>query len=174
MFVVNDILVSDALMDAPFACDLGACLGGCCVQGDSGAPLEPDELAESTWLFRSFATGYVQRPSMSSTREVHGKNGAGHFATTCVDDAECVFVTYDRGIAKCSLQQAHASGEIVSKSRFPVTCILLGSRKSGNTLRSTTSGLDLCQPGVINGERLGIQLSDVLRRPSSGDSAGVV
>ncbi len=46
MFAVENVLVSDELLDAPFACNLGACKGGCCVQGDSGAPLEPEERKE--------------------------------------------------------------------------------------------------------------------------------
>ncbi|MEO1479100.1 MAG: DUF3109 family protein, partial [Bacteroidota bacterium] len=43
MFAVDHVLVSDAVLDAPFACHLGRCLGGCCVHGDRGAPLDPDD-----------------------------------------------------------------------------------------------------------------------------------
>jgi hypothetical protein len=166
MFVVKDILVSDALMDAPFACDLGACLGGCCVQGDSGAPLELDELVEL-----DMALPFVRDRLRPEALDVIDERGAweetepGHFATTCVDDAECVFVTYDRGIAKCSLQQAHASGEISFEK--PVSCHLYPLRieKIGEHVTVNYERIGLCQPGVINGERLGIQLSDVLRQP---------
>ena len=44
MFVVDNVLISDDLVEAAFCCDLGACLGACCVQGDSGAPLEEEEI----------------------------------------------------------------------------------------------------------------------------------
>ena len=43
MFAIDDTLISDDLLEAPFACNLGACRGACCVQGDSGAPLEPED-----------------------------------------------------------------------------------------------------------------------------------
>ena len=43
MFAVNDILISDAVLDAPFVCVLGACHGHCCMQGDAGAPLRADD-----------------------------------------------------------------------------------------------------------------------------------
>ena len=46
MAAVDHVLVSDDLLDAPFACHLGSCLGGCCVHGDSGAPLDADELSK--------------------------------------------------------------------------------------------------------------------------------
>ena len=46
MFAVGPVLVSDALLDAAFACDLGACRGACCVDGERGAPLDAEELIE--------------------------------------------------------------------------------------------------------------------------------
>ena len=46
MFAIDKILVSDDVADARFGCNLGACLGGCCVEGDSGAPLAEEERAE--------------------------------------------------------------------------------------------------------------------------------
>lgn len=166
MFVVKDIIVSDALLDAPFACNLGACLGGCCVQGDSGAPLEVEELAEI-----EAALPIVRGRLRPEALQVIDERGAweetepGHYATTCVDDAECVFVTYDRGIAKCALQQAYSAGEISFEK--PVSCHLYPIRieQIGEHLTVNYERIDLCAPGVLNGERLGIQLSDVLERP---------
>src|SRR5690606_20783510 len=43
MFLINDILVSDELLEKKFCCNLAACHGACCVEGDFGAPLEPQE-----------------------------------------------------------------------------------------------------------------------------------
>ena len=46
MILIDDTLISTELFDRKFCCDLKACKGACCVEGESGAPLEPEEKAE--------------------------------------------------------------------------------------------------------------------------------
>ena len=36
---IKDTLISDDLYERKFVCDLSACKGACCIEGDSGAPL---------------------------------------------------------------------------------------------------------------------------------------
>ena len=43
---VGDVLLSSEVLTECFCCDLSACRGQCCVEGDSGAPLLPDEVME--------------------------------------------------------------------------------------------------------------------------------
>ena len=43
---VGDVLLSSEVFTECFCCDLSACRGQCCVEGDSGAPLLPDEVME--------------------------------------------------------------------------------------------------------------------------------
>src|SRR5258708_36995243 len=44
MIVIDNILVSDDVVKKQFVCDLAKCKGGCCEEGDAGAPLEDGEL----------------------------------------------------------------------------------------------------------------------------------
>ena len=44
LIVIDNILVSDDVVEKKFVCDLIKCKGGCCEEGDAGAPLESDEL----------------------------------------------------------------------------------------------------------------------------------
>ena len=44
MYVIQDILVSDEILHEQFVCNLSACKGACCWEGDLGAPLEEAEL----------------------------------------------------------------------------------------------------------------------------------
>ena len=46
MLIVDDVLVSDELIDKCFCCDLAACKGMCCVEGDAGAPLRLEEVGD--------------------------------------------------------------------------------------------------------------------------------
>lgn len=43
MIAIDNKLVSDELVEEQFVCDLVKCKGGCCVDGDAGAPLEESE-----------------------------------------------------------------------------------------------------------------------------------
>ena len=44
MIMIDNVLVSDEVVDKQFVCDLAKCKGGCCEDGDAGAPLDDDEL----------------------------------------------------------------------------------------------------------------------------------
>lgn len=46
MIAIDNVLISDAIIEDQFVCDLNKCKGGCCVDGDAGAPLEDAELQE--------------------------------------------------------------------------------------------------------------------------------
>ena len=43
---VGDVLLSSDILTECFCCDLEACRGACCVEGDAGAPVTQDEVAE--------------------------------------------------------------------------------------------------------------------------------
>ena len=43
MFDIDGTLVSLDLVERFFCCDLETCLGACCIEGDSGAPLTEEE-----------------------------------------------------------------------------------------------------------------------------------
>ena len=45
MIAIDKTLISDDLRTECFACDLMACKGECCVDGDAGAPLEEEEIS---------------------------------------------------------------------------------------------------------------------------------
>ena len=46
MIIVGETLISEEIFDEYFVCDLNACKGACCVEGESGAPLEQDEISQ--------------------------------------------------------------------------------------------------------------------------------
>ncbi|RMH69529.1 MAG: DUF3109 family protein [Bacteroidetes bacterium] len=166
MFAVGDILISDELLEAPFACRLSACHGACCVQGDSGAPLEPEERAVLEQVLP--AVRPLLRPealAVIDERGVWEETEDGTYATPCIDDAECVFVVYDGPVALCGIQRAYQQGLIDFEK--PISCHLF-------PLRATTYGtlevlnyeqVPVCDPGRAHGCREGVQLADFLQRP---------
>ena len=164
MFVVGDALISDALLDAPFACHLGSCLGACCVQGESGAPLEPEERAALEAIVPR-----VRKYLSPKARKVIEDKGVweevepGEYATTCVDDAECVFVTYDGPVAKCAIHKAYQAGRVdfpkpLSCHLFPILLEPMGDYQVLNYEQ-----VSICDPARRHGRRHQVQLVDVLR-----------
>lgn len=166
MFAVENVLVSDELLDAPFACNLNACKGGCCVQGDSGAPLEPEERKELENVLPQ-----VQKYLRKEAIDIIKNNGVWEeiepqrYATTCVDNAECVFVTYEGSIAKCAIEKAFFEGRV--SFRKPVSCHLYPVRaeRYGDVEALNYEKIPLCKPGIKNGAKNNIQLQNFLRDP---------
>lgn len=166
MFAVENILISDDVLDAPFACHLGRCHGACCVHGDRGAPLEPDERADLERVLPIIRKDL--RPEALAVIEREGvwvEDGPGEYATNCVDGRECVFVTYEGPVAKCAIQKAYHEGRVDFEK--PISCHLFPIRieEIGGTDVLNYERADLCAPAVTNGRRRGVQLFDFLRAP---------
>ena len=169
MFAVDHVLVSDALLDAPFACHLGGCLGACCVHGDRGAPLDDDERQPL-----DDALAVVERRLRPEARAEIQKRGAwegrpGRYHTTTVRGRECVFVTYDGPVAKCAIQQAFWEGKVgfekpVSCHLYPVRVETFGEGADAVDVLNYER-IDLCDPARPHGRRTGVQLADFLDRP---------
>jgi hypothetical protein len=43
MFQLGKTIVSEDILEKDFVCNLSACHGACCVDGDAGAPLSKEE-----------------------------------------------------------------------------------------------------------------------------------
>lgn len=175
MFAVDHVLVSDALLDAAFACDLGACRGACCVEGERGAPLAPEERADL-----DAALPVVRAQLRPEALAVIDRNGVWEgderrgYATTTVGGRECVFVAYEggppgRGVAVCTLQRAHAAGRLAFEK--PISCHLYPIRVEAygdgpdRVEVLNYEQIDLCAPGRRHGARTDAALAHVLARP---------
>lgn len=170
MFTVDHVLISDAVLDAPFACNLGRCLGACCVHGDRGAPLEPEEreaLEQALPVVKDRlmpeALKVIEREGVWTSEE------KGHYGTTTVGGRECVFVRYEGKVAKCSLQEAFNEGRITFEK--PISCHLYPVRVeqhgSGEDLIEVLNyeQIDLCKPAITHGNQTSTQLVDFLQAP---------
>jgi hypothetical protein len=133
MIIVQDKLVSDDVVESYFACNLSACKGACCWEGDSGAPLEEAELA----VLRSIQEKV--RPFLSPAGiDVLDKQGAyvwfeeaGEWGTPLIDNGPCAYMTRDAaGIAHCGIEQAWKAGAVDFQK--PISCHLYPIRVEKN------------------------------------------
>src|SRR6476469_6537099 len=105
MISIDNTLISEDILDKKFVCDLNACKGACCVAGDSGAPLEKDELPILDAILDKVKP-YMVKKGVKAV-EKHGAyviDSDGDYTTTLVSDkAECAVVYFDETkTAKCA------------------------------------------------------------------------
>ncbi|MDR1592000.1 MAG: DUF3109 family protein [Prevotellaceae bacterium] len=124
MLEINDTVVSLDLFKQFFLCDLNSCRGICCVDGDSGAPLEPDEVGELERVLPA-----IWNDISTMAQEVITKQGVayrdieGDMVTSLVDGRECVFTCTDAdGICRCAIEKAFREGRIDFYK--PISCHL--------------------------------------------------
>ena len=43
---IDDKIISTEIFSKKFVCDLSACKGACCIEGDGGAPLKLEEVTQ--------------------------------------------------------------------------------------------------------------------------------
>src|SRR6478736_5204645 len=103
MIAIENVLVSDELIDQQFVCDLTACKGACCVDGDAGAPLDNKELKNIDEVIHKvlpyLAKEHVEEISRQG-RYVYDKEFG--WVTPTINGAICVYAIKDKaGIVKC-------------------------------------------------------------------------
>jgi hypothetical protein len=133
MLIIQDKLVSDDVVDQKFICNLNACKGACCWEGDYGAPLEEAELQILDDVYEQVKP--FLHPLGIAAIEAQGKyiwfKEENEWATTLVDNGPCAYMTFDElGIAKCGIEQAWKAGVI--EFQKPISCHLYPIRVDRN------------------------------------------
>lgn len=160
---IGDILVSEDVATEYFACDYEACRGACCIVGDSGAPLEEDELEN---LERDYP-GFCQLMSEAGRKAAES---SGFFEIDIEGDIVTPLV---KGSCECSYCHFGPAGETlcsIEKAGFvkPVSCSLYPIRVTkltGGSLALNLHRWDICRPAFEKGRREGIPAYRFLRRP---------
>ncbi len=133
MYLVGSVLVSDDVVKEQFACDLSACKGACCWEGDFGAPLEADELARLEEVYPEVAPllSPAGRAAIAEQGLYTENETADGHDTPLIDNAACAYMTYDElGTAQCGIELAHRAGKIDWKK--PISCHLYPIRVKAN------------------------------------------
>lgn len=167
MLIVGNVLVSEELIDKCFCCDIAQCKGACCVDGDLGAPITPEEVAEIEDYYPDFQK-YMTEEGVAVV-----ENG-GTFVFTGGDSFDtplmasnnaCAYVCFEDGIAKCAIEKCFRNGEI--PFRKPISCYLYPIRVSrvGEYEALNYDHWSICKTAVENGNRLKLPVYQFLREP---------
>lgn len=164
---IDDILVSSDIFTEEFCCDLDACKGICCVEGDAGAPVTLDEIGGI-----EDALDTVWDDMSASAQAVVDKQGVaytdrdGDLVTSIVGGKDCVFTCYDGDCCLCALERAYRSG----KTGFckPISCALypIREKRLGNGMIALNyNRWDVCRDAVQKGRELHLPLYKFLKEP---------
>ena len=168
--MIDKVLVSDDVVEKQFICDLAKCKGGCCEDGDAGAPLDKEELDVILELYEQVKP-YLTEASVAEI-EKKGKyvyhKEFGWVTPTLGNDSEiCVYGIRGRdGIIKCAFEQAYNDGKI--KWKKPVSCHLFPiitkkSKHSGHELMNYEPREKLCNPACALGKKLQVPTYEFLK-----------
>ena len=164
---VGKVLLSTEIVTEYFCCDLSACHGQCCVDGDSGAPLTLDEAAE---LERLLPT--IEDSLSAEARKVIADQGVayvdveGDLVTSIVNGQDCVFTCYEAGCCLCAAERAYR--EQLTDWCKPISCALYPIREK--RLSNGYIGLNyhrwsVCDPARRKGQELHLPIYRFLKAP---------
>ncbi len=168
MIEIDNILISSEIIETFFFCDLNACKGKCCIEGQAGAPLEQNELKLLKKYFPKIKHLLPENHlEIIQKKGLYEKDNDGDWVTTCdPKTGACVFVSYDQNnIAKCAFQIAYEKGLIPWPK--PISChlypIIISKYQTFTALNYYPR--KICKTAEILGKKLNIRLYQFLKHP---------
>lgn len=167
MLQIQDVVVSFDVLTEKFLCDLQACKGACCIEGDAGAPVELEEVEKLEEVLP-----LIREELSPEARAVIDRQGVvyvdqeGDLVTSIVNGKDCVFTCYDeRGCCYCAIEKAYREGKTdflkpVSCHLYPIRVKDFGAFKGVNYHR-----WDVCKAAVLLGQKKNLPVYKFLKEP---------
>lgn len=149
---VGDVLLSPDIVTEYFACDIAKCGGRCCEEGDAGAPVTLDEIADiEDQLDDLWPRLSASAQSAIDRTGVAYPDPEGELVTCIVNGRDCAF----RGSRGCLLRQR------------PVSCHLypIREKRLGDLIGLNYHRWTICRDAIEKGKHEGIRLYQFLREP---------
>lgn len=159
-------MLSDQIVEEQFVCDLSKCKGGCCEDGDAGAPLTKEELK-----FVEAAFEIVKADLTPEGLKVVEEKGLFEYdrefgwVTPTIGGKMCVYGFRDRsGVIQCAFEKAYNEGKISWKK--PISCHLYPikiTQGKQNELLNYEPRETMCSPACALGEKLKVPVYQFLK-----------
>ena len=168
MIVIDKVLISNEVIEEQFVCDLNKCKGGCCEDGDAGAPLTQEEMDIIAAIFETV------KPLLDENglKEI---NRSGLFrydrefgwVTPTVNGEICAYGIRDKkGIIKCVFEEAYNRG--LTEWKKPISCHLYPikikkSKYEKHEMMNYEPRETLCSPACVLGQQLKVPVFRFLK-----------
>ena len=156
MFQLGKTIVSEEIIKNDFVCNLSACKGACCIDGEAGAPLEKGEVAILNEIYpkvkpflRKEGIEVIESEGTSIT------NDWGELETPLIKGADCAYVIFDeKNTALCGIEEAYNQGKINYKK--PISCHLYPVRVKDYSEFSAVNyhKWEICDDACVLGKEL--------------------
>jgi len=157
LIAIDNVLISDLVVSEQFVCDLQKCKGGCCEDGDAGAPLEKAEMDHLNNIYE------IVKPYLTPAgiKEIESRGRYNYdqefgWVTPTIHGKMCAYGFRDeKGVIKCGIEQAYYDGKTTWKK--PISChlypIKLGRTKTHETMNYEPRET-MCSPACALGKKL--------------------
>lgn len=166
MIQIGKQLVSLDVIEKEFCCDITKCNGCCCIEGDAGAPLLDEEIAEYEKVLDKILP-YLPEKNQEVIREkgVYYLDDEHEKVTMLVDNAECAFVEHDGETLYCGIEHAYRDGKIsvqkpISCHLYPIRC-----RQYHDFEAINYDKWPICADAICKGKKLGLKVYQFLKEP---------
>jgi len=163
MFQLGKTIISEDILDREFVCNLQACKGACCVEGEAGAPVTKEETEILMEIFPKIKP-YLRKEGIEAIAKqgTFTTNPKGDFETTLVNGKECAYAIFDENkLAKCGIEMAFNDGAFERQADAffkPISCHLYPIRIQ--EYRELTAinyhAWPICKDACVLGEKLKI------------------
>ena len=160
MIEINDTLISEEMIEKDFVCNLDACKGACCVEGDAGAPVEQEEVAILEHIYPKvapFLSAAGRQAIETQGTAIRGIDG--EWETPLIGGGECAYVVRDeKGIVLCGIEQAYREGVIDWKK--PISCHLYPIRlkQYSSFVAVNYDRWSICKDACVLGRKLQVPI----------------
>lgn len=167
MIQIKDTLISFDVFKEKFLCNLDACKGECCIEGDAGAPLEEEEVEQLEKVLPVVWNDLSPEAQVVINKQgVYYKDKDSDLVTSIVNGKDCVFTCYDeKGYCYCAIEKAYREGKVsfykpISCHLYPIRIDNYASFKAVNYHRWS-----VCKAAVLLGEKENIPVYKFLKEP---------
>ena len=168
MIEIDGKIVSTDLLTECFCCDIAACKGQCCIDGDSGAPLELEEVDILEQEYENYKP-YMTAEGIAAVEQQGFMvvDADGDYTTPLVNGCECAYTfVNEQGITLCAIEAAYRAGKCSFKK--PISCNLYPIRVvefSNGTVGLNYHRWGICSSACKNGKQLGLPVYKSLKEP---------
>jgi len=164
MIQIDHTVISLDVFEKFFQCNLSKCKGACCVYGDSGAPLEPDEISSIQHSLGEIKPFLSQKSCNTiQSYDFYYTDSDGDTVTQLNNNKECVFAFFEKDIAFCAIEKAFEAGKI--KIRKPISCFLYPVRltKYPSFVAVNYHSWNICKPAIENGRKNNVKVFETCK-----------
>ena len=166
---IRNVILSPDIITECFCCDLEKCKGICCVEGESGAPVTLEEVAElENMLDTVWENLSASAQSVIDRQGVCYSDPEGDLVTSIVHGKDCIFTQYDAesGCCLCATECAFRAGK--TDWAKPISCALYPIREkrlSNGVVALNYHRWRICKDAVAKGRALNLPIYRFLKEP---------